>query len=1036
MKKSFAKSHPRILTGAVALLFATGMNAAHAGTFTWGGVTGNFSDPSKWVGNSAPLGTDPTDVLIFAGDVAPTPYTATSNSGTNPFLFNQLNFQGINATPGTGAVQTIDGATTLLFGGTNPTLTQSGSASLVIAAPILLGANLTFAGSTVANDAAHDKATITLNGTLSGNYNITKNDTSTFRFGSASGFAVSDNKWFGTLTINDGTIRFNNNAYTAPTALRSNPVVLTSATALLTTQFKTLGVASNSLDPDSSLRFGTLSGTAGTVEARRETATAGVFDSADITITTLSSGSYAGALRNVQTGGSNSGVLNIRGVGTQTFTGTVNVSRDVRIGDLATLVLAGSTTLDDAQIVGAVILGGGRLRIDNSTTPSPSRLRDGSSNNTGVETIGGGTLSLVGNSVGSTENVGRLQLGGGQPRSGALTLNVTHSAASALTILNFQSYARDNPGAPADTVNFTANNAGGTPIALGTGAANGPRITFNVSVGNGFAVPVFNGLLGNTALGDATSVGWATVNGTDFASYGASGVTAVTTVALPNPVLAGDNTANIALTGAVALSNVAGYAVNSIKMTPAAPGAALDLASSGSLLTNAFLLAGTTDYAITATGGGTIANAGGVSARYFHVASAMLTVDAGVGGVQAPLVKAGAGALVLTNPANNLVTLPVTINEGTLRATPGTSLPAGELRFRGGVLEITGGGTFSRQLGLGTGKLTWSGVRVVSSVDTQVGEEQGSGGFAAVGQNATVDLTPLAGTDFTWEDIGFVNSGHALVFGSTRADARITWVDNINLTSVAQAVNYNARQFRAIDNPNSNADVAVLSGTISGTVRNDLMKTGNGDLILTGNNTYNGATLITDGTLRVNGSTANSFLTDVRDGGTLGGNGTVAGVQVENNGTLAPGDLKGNASILNTASLAFAGSGAKLTIELGGTTAGGNNTSGYDRVNVTGGITLAGAQLTGSLLNGFNASLANLFFILINDGADAVQGVFAQGSAVTIGTQTFTIGYTGNADTNSFTGGNDVVLRLVPEPGAAALLLLGTLGLAMRRRRA
>ena len=50
------------------------------------------------------------------------------------------------------------------------------------------------------------------------------------------------------------------------------------------------------------------------------------------------------------------------------------------------------------------------------------------------------------------------------------------------------------------------------------------------------------------------------------------------------------------------------------------------------------------------------------------------------------------------------------------------------------------------------------------------------------------------------------------------------------------------------------------------------------------------------------------------------------------------------------------------------------------------------------------------------------------------GSQWFKIGYSGDTGSNSFTGGNDVVLMAVPEPGAALLGGLGMLALLRRRR--
>jgi len=66
-----------------------------------------------------------------------------------------------------------------------------------------------------------------------------------------------------------------------------------------------------------------------------------------------------------------------------------------------------------------------------------------------------------------------------------------------------------------------------------------------------------------------------------------------------------------------------------------------------------------------------------------------------------------------------------------------------------------------------------------------------------------------------------------------------------------------------------------------------------------------------------------------------------------------------------------------------------------------------------------------------------VNGTFAQGGQIEFGSQTFDISYTANADgVPSFTGGNDIALRLVPEPSSAALLGLGAIALATLRRRA
>jgi autotransporter-associated beta strand protein len=294
-------------------------------------------------------------------------------------------------------------------------------------------------------------------------------------------------------------------------------------------------------------------------------------------------------------------------------------------------------------------------------------------------------------------------------------------------------------------------------------------------------------------------------------------------------------------------------------------------------------------------------------------------------------------------------------------------------------------------------------------------------------------LNAAGASAIAWEDNGFVNSGHALVFGSRSADRRVTWIDNLNLNSAGGITsNYNLREIRVTDNPLSSTDSARMSGIITGTIRDDLVKTGAGTLELTGANTYRGTTFVHEGTLIVNspGTLASGLLTEVHAGATLAGNGTVGAVKVAIGGRIAPGSAVTDTGTLSTGALWLEAAPAHLSLQLGG-----NGPGAYDQVAVTGTVTLNGATLAGSLLNGFAPTDNDLFFIIINDGTDPVDGKFVDGDFVVFGNTIFEISYTGDSATNSLTGGNDVVLHMVPEPSAAMLGIGGMALLVIRRRR-
>ncbi|MFT3746150.1 MAG: cohesin domain-containing protein [Pyrinomonadaceae bacterium] len=115
--------------------------------------------------------------------------------------------------------------------------------------------------------------------------------------------------------------------------------------------------------------------------------------------------------------------------------------------------------------------------------------------------------------------------------------------------------------------------------------------------------------------------------------------------------------------------------------------------------------------------------------------------------------------------------------------------------------------------------------------------------------------------------------------------------------------------------------------------------------------------------------------------------------------TLSPGFSPG---IINSGNFSLV-SGSNLNIELNGNIAG----SLYDQVNVTGTVSLGGANLVTSV--GYAPTTGHTYTIVNNDGADAVSGIFnglPEGTVFFVGPNSFRISYVGGT-------GNDVVLTSV-----------------------
>ncbi|QDV16090.1 Extracellular serine protease precursor [Gimesia panareensis] len=196
---------------------------------------------------------------------------------------------------------------------------------------------------------------------------------------------------------------------------------------------------------------------------------------------------------------------------------------------------------------------------------------------------------------------------------------------------------------------------------------------------------------------------------------------------------------------------------------------------------------------------------------------------------------------------------------------------------------------------------------------------------------------------------------------------------------------------------------ATFGGGISGD--GSLTIGGAGEVILSGNSSFTGATNVQDGVLKVDGTLATSKVT-VATGATLGGSGSVnAPVTINADAALAPGSSPG---FLSTGDLTLDADG-NLNIEINGTAAG----TQYDQIQVTGEVDLTGAKL--NISSSFTAAAGDQFLLIQNDDTDSVTGEFVGRSEGTL------FNFNGNQVYISYVGGdgNDVVLVVNTPPSAA-----------------
>jgi fibronectin-binding autotransporter adhesin len=564
-------------------------------------------------------------------------------------------------------------------------------------------------------------------------------------------------------------------------------------------------------------------------------------------------------------GGTASTGLKLYGPTTVTFNGPVLAGASSTntlspfVGSGSTLVLQGTSAITSNQ--GTLLIAGGTFRLDNFAVSVASRLPSGSGDT--IRQQGGGVFELVGGSSGGTYTAGTYNTADSSA-GGINTIRVTPTTTSAATVLTF-----------ANTGTFSLRQGTRTALVFeatsgALGDTNGAQIKFQ---GTPFVSSGSGSLLSNTATG--ATIGWAVVKdsyGVNFATYNGTGTGGRGIMSIANPdagvtiTTGNDSTSGFTSSSANYQLNIsAGTTVSSGAITAASvrisPSVGATLAmGSVALNTNALMVDGPNNFSITGTG------VWGSGTHYLYVNNATTTLSLGLQFTNSTngVVFAGPGTVALTgsglqNSGTATSNYRISIVGGTLRASDTQfgfgATTGGVLDLTGGVLEITGGtngtGTsadFRRALGTSAGGLVSWGVSTA---------EQGSGGFSAFGSAASVNIGGSATpSTLTWgSTASFVGDGFSLVFGSTKADARLTFLNPIDLGTPPTNQGYTLREIRVIDNANSTNDVATLAGAITGTDnRVELIKTGGGTLELTATNTYVGGTFATGGTLRLTGA--------------------------------------------------------------------------------------------------------------------------------------------------------------------------------------
>lgn len=1029
------------------------MAPAASAQFVWtGATTGSFSDSSKWLGGSVPV-SGPSTTLTFSPGAPAAAVTATQNIGT-PFQVNGVTFNNMSVANGL----TINGTSgnTFQVAGTSPTYTLQGAGLTTFSATgatTQLASNLTFAGSGMGN--------VTVSGAISetgGARSLTINTTPATQASGLVTLGVAST-FSGGVNLNSGNLAL---AGFTPNAAGTGPFTVGGSGGVLS-----IG--------SSSIVFG--SGVTMTLNAplRLFAVTVG------LTVNSTLSGSSPLTLN----GTTLNGFVLSSATG---YTGVVTADR-FDLPQMATSASGVQLTGTNGTMTAVPtfnIRAGNTLWANNTSSGAAANL-DRINNSATINLASaflqvGGTGSVSAAQTNVTEVVGTVNA------AGFTTLqSTTNSGSTRSTVINVNTALnRSDRG----TMLFRGSGLGGAAGSLSANVTPNGDGSQNFDGTAATSYIVVPGAMVSDLVGGGGAAGSSTISILPYAV----GDAATTNTGVGSTFVTLD-----AISGS-ASRNVRPLAVAEYN-TPASDAAFVAVgatenvrlnaprANAGSLTMNALLLTNnstTSDGSV--TGSGTLNITSGAILSGTSNAAATISNNIAFGAAEGNIFTPGFGGLNITGNmtgSNGLTKSGGGTNNNTLFLTGDNTGLTGQLTINAGAVNFNSANALP-----GTGQIVTNGTNVSTSGGAVGLFYSGTSGGVTIARDVaansgwlTFKTTDNTGTAGTLTLSGKISGNAAISLQTTgAADIYITRTDNsyTGPTSISTGANaFGAGKVhingdgafgtggalniagyvvlegdwnssRHINNGGMTIDTNGHNATLSGPMTNfssgsitsnfanaAFTKNGAGSLTITSNaNQLGGPITVNTGSLIVNGTIAGSTTNavSVASGATLGGSGTIyRNVSVASGGTLAPGSSAGNLTMFGNATLA---SGSALSVELNGTVPG----SEYDVLTVNGGVSLAGASLNTSL--GFAPAGGEMFFIVVNDGTDAITGTFAglpDMAPITLtylsGTYDAQISYFGDAATGAINGGNDIVI-IIPAPAAGTgLLAFGSLALARRRRR-